>query len=264
MGGVEGARDAARRRSLIAQIVSVGAAGVAGVFVYARAVLVMHVPEAHQVRRLILDPARSGVGAGNGAASGDSARLAPIVATVAVVGACGGLIATVPGLTRPVPWWSTSTRISPSGKGATGVLAVDAGRTGRDRAPAAAARRKGTTLDCEALAAAASSQGGASSATGGSRWERRSVKGDRATVVVAVPDQGLGYAAAGQDARRLADQPHRSPRCASRSKADAVAPGPGEARRAGAGSGPRTRPDEPLARPACRSWITTALLCPRT
>ncbi|HTQ67492.1 MAG TPA: murein biosynthesis integral membrane protein MurJ [Solirubrobacteraceae bacterium] len=39
--------------SLIAQIVSVGAAGVAGVFVYVQAVLVMHVPEAHQVRRLI-------------------------------------------------------------------------------------------------------------------------------------------------------------------------------------------------------------------
>ncbi|HTY97646.1 MAG TPA: murein biosynthesis integral membrane protein MurJ [Solirubrobacteraceae bacterium] len=40
--------------SLVAQIVSVGAAGVAGVLVYSRAVLVMHVPEAHQVRRLIL------------------------------------------------------------------------------------------------------------------------------------------------------------------------------------------------------------------
>ncbi len=39
--------------SLVAQIVSVGAAGVAGVAVYIRAVLVMHVPEAHQVRRLI-------------------------------------------------------------------------------------------------------------------------------------------------------------------------------------------------------------------
>ena len=39
--------------SLVAQIVSVGAAGVAGVFVYVRAVLAMHVPEAHQVRRLI-------------------------------------------------------------------------------------------------------------------------------------------------------------------------------------------------------------------
>jgi putative peptidoglycan lipid II flippase len=39
--------------SLVAQIVSVGAAGAAGVFVYARAVLIMHVPEAHQVRRLI-------------------------------------------------------------------------------------------------------------------------------------------------------------------------------------------------------------------
>jgi putative peptidoglycan lipid II flippase len=39
--------------SLIAQIVSVGAAGLAGVFVYIRAVLIMHVPEAHQVRRLI-------------------------------------------------------------------------------------------------------------------------------------------------------------------------------------------------------------------
>ena len=32
---------------------SVGAAGLAGVAVYIRAVLVMHVPEAHQVRRLI-------------------------------------------------------------------------------------------------------------------------------------------------------------------------------------------------------------------
>ena len=39
--------------SLVAQIVSVGAAGVAGVAVYIRAVLLMHVPEAHQVRRLI-------------------------------------------------------------------------------------------------------------------------------------------------------------------------------------------------------------------
>ena len=39
--------------SLPAQIVSVGAAGVAGVFVYIRAVLLMHIPEAHQVRRLI-------------------------------------------------------------------------------------------------------------------------------------------------------------------------------------------------------------------
>jgi putative peptidoglycan lipid II flippase len=41
-------------RSLPAQIVSVGGAGAAGVFVYARAVLAMHVPEAHQVRRLVL------------------------------------------------------------------------------------------------------------------------------------------------------------------------------------------------------------------
>jgi putative peptidoglycan lipid II flippase len=39
--------------SLAAQIVSVGAAGIAGVAVYARAVLTMHVPEAHQVHRLI-------------------------------------------------------------------------------------------------------------------------------------------------------------------------------------------------------------------
>ena len=40
-------------RSLPAQIVSVGGAGVAGVFVYVRAVLAMRVPEAHQVHRLI-------------------------------------------------------------------------------------------------------------------------------------------------------------------------------------------------------------------
>jgi putative peptidoglycan lipid II flippase len=39
--------------SLLAQIVSVGAAGLAGLLVYMRAVLVMHVPEAHQVSRLI-------------------------------------------------------------------------------------------------------------------------------------------------------------------------------------------------------------------
>jgi Na+/H+-dicarboxylate symporter len=39
--------------SLIAQIVSVGAAGVAGLLVYMRAVLLMRVPEAHQVTRLI-------------------------------------------------------------------------------------------------------------------------------------------------------------------------------------------------------------------
>jgi putative peptidoglycan lipid II flippase len=39
--------------SLAAQIVSLGGAGAAGVLVYTRAVLTMHVPEAHQVRRLI-------------------------------------------------------------------------------------------------------------------------------------------------------------------------------------------------------------------
>ena len=39
--------------SLIAQIVSVGAAAIAGLLVYMRAVLVMRVPEAHQVTRLI-------------------------------------------------------------------------------------------------------------------------------------------------------------------------------------------------------------------
>ncbi len=39
--------------SLIAQIISVGGAGLAGTFVYVRAVLAMRVPEAHQVHRLI-------------------------------------------------------------------------------------------------------------------------------------------------------------------------------------------------------------------
>jgi putative peptidoglycan lipid II flippase len=39
--------------SLAAQIVSVGGAGTAGTFVYARAVLAMRIPEAHQVSRLI-------------------------------------------------------------------------------------------------------------------------------------------------------------------------------------------------------------------
>ena len=41
-------------RSLGGQILSVGAAAVAGLWLYARAVLVMRVPEAHQVHRLIL------------------------------------------------------------------------------------------------------------------------------------------------------------------------------------------------------------------
>jgi putative peptidoglycan lipid II flippase len=39
--------------SLPAQIVSVGGAALAGLLVYTRAVLVMHVPEAHQVTRLL-------------------------------------------------------------------------------------------------------------------------------------------------------------------------------------------------------------------
>jgi putative peptidoglycan lipid II flippase len=46
--------DALLGSSLPAQIVSVGGAATAGALVYARAVLVMHVPEAHQVRRLVL------------------------------------------------------------------------------------------------------------------------------------------------------------------------------------------------------------------
>jgi putative peptidoglycan lipid II flippase len=46
--------DALLGRSLPAQIVSVGGAAGIGALVYARAVLVMHIPEAHQVRRLIL------------------------------------------------------------------------------------------------------------------------------------------------------------------------------------------------------------------
>jgi putative peptidoglycan lipid II flippase len=45
--------DDALGTSLGAQIVSVGAAGAAGLFVYVRVVLAMRVPEAHQVRRLI-------------------------------------------------------------------------------------------------------------------------------------------------------------------------------------------------------------------
>jgi putative peptidoglycan lipid II flippase len=40
-------------RSLFGQIVSVGGAGLAGTLVYARAVLAMRIPEAHQVRQLI-------------------------------------------------------------------------------------------------------------------------------------------------------------------------------------------------------------------
>jgi len=46
--------DALLGHSLTAQIVSVAAAGIAGVAVYVRAVLAMRVPEAHQVHRLIV------------------------------------------------------------------------------------------------------------------------------------------------------------------------------------------------------------------
>jgi putative peptidoglycan lipid II flippase len=45
--------DALLGVSLPAQIVSVGGAAAAGLWVYSRAVLAMHVPEAHQVRGLI-------------------------------------------------------------------------------------------------------------------------------------------------------------------------------------------------------------------
>jgi putative peptidoglycan lipid II flippase len=55
------ALDSLLGRSLPAQIVSVGGAGVAGVYVYSRAVLVMRVPEAHQVSRLIRGLAGSGM-----------------------------------------------------------------------------------------------------------------------------------------------------------------------------------------------------------
>jgi putative peptidoglycan lipid II flippase len=51
--GVWFALDSLLGRSLAAQIISVGAAGVAGTLVYMRAVLRMHVPEAQQVNRLI-------------------------------------------------------------------------------------------------------------------------------------------------------------------------------------------------------------------
>ena len=47
------ALDAVLGKSLPAQIVSMGAAGVAGVWIYTRAVLTMRIPEAHQVNRMI-------------------------------------------------------------------------------------------------------------------------------------------------------------------------------------------------------------------
>jgi putative peptidoglycan lipid II flippase len=45
--------DAILGRSLVAQIVSLGAAGAAGIWIYLRAVLAMRIPEAEQVRRMI-------------------------------------------------------------------------------------------------------------------------------------------------------------------------------------------------------------------
>jgi len=47
------ALDAVLGKSLPAQIIAMGAAGGAGVWIYTRAVLTMHIPEAHQVNRLI-------------------------------------------------------------------------------------------------------------------------------------------------------------------------------------------------------------------
>jgi putative peptidoglycan lipid II flippase len=46
--------DALLGRSVIAQVISVGAGGAVGLWVYVRAVLAMRVPEAQQVRRLVL------------------------------------------------------------------------------------------------------------------------------------------------------------------------------------------------------------------
>jgi len=57
LGGVSWAvwyaLEAVLGTSLAAQIISMGAAGAAGVWIYTRAVLTMHIPEAHQVNRLI-------------------------------------------------------------------------------------------------------------------------------------------------------------------------------------------------------------------
>ena len=47
------ALDTVLGQSLPAQIISVGAAGAGGLWIYTRAVLAMHIPEAHQVNRLI-------------------------------------------------------------------------------------------------------------------------------------------------------------------------------------------------------------------
>ena len=57
-------------RSLPAQIVSVGAAAVAGLLVYVRAVLAMRVPEAHQVQRPDPRPAGARVAGDSGGAGG--------------------------------------------------------------------------------------------------------------------------------------------------------------------------------------------------
>ncbi len=51
--GVWYALDAVLGQSLPAQIISMGLAGGAGVWVYTRSVLAMHIPEAHQVNRLV-------------------------------------------------------------------------------------------------------------------------------------------------------------------------------------------------------------------
>jgi putative peptidoglycan lipid II flippase len=50
--------DTGLGRSLIAQIISLGAGIGAGILVYARCVILMNVPEAHQIRRLLLNRAR--------------------------------------------------------------------------------------------------------------------------------------------------------------------------------------------------------------
>jgi hypothetical protein len=121
---------------------------------------------------------------------GRLARLAPIVATVAVVGACGGSSPRSPGDQARAVVEHFYADIA-DGKGAQAcALLTPAAREEIVRP----LRRlpKGHNLNCETLLRDFS-QGGASFAKG-VKVGAASVKGDRATVVVTVPDQGLGYA----------------------------------------------------------------------
>ena len=117
-------------------------------------------------------------------------RLAPMVATVAAVGACGGSSPQSPGDQARAVVEHFYSDIA-NGKGAQAcVLLTPAAR--EEIVRPLRALPKGHNLDCETLLRDFSQ--GETKFLKEAKVGAAAVKGDRATVVVTVPDQGLGYA----------------------------------------------------------------------